>query len=283
MSAMISVTLKEAVRKKTFIVMSILSGLYLVLWTVLLYYSKREMSDYSGSEFSAVADLLLSQMGLQFSSMLISLLTIMLAVGSISNEMETGMVHAIISRPIRRWSYVLGRFLGLMILSAAYATVLFAALLLIGGVFSLQTVQFLDVGQVLVSWLLYTLVPVCLLCLTMYGSTLMKTVPNGLLMIFIYILGNIGGMVEMIGGYMNNEAVVSSGIFISLISPFHTLYTEASRILFPGSGIASDLMRGMGGLSGSGRAASTVMFVYIGIYAVGFLALAARRFHKRDI
>lgn len=282
MSAMISVTLKEAVRKKTFIVMTILSGLYLILWTVLLYYSKREMN-FQSSEFTAIADLMLSQMGLQFSSMLISLLTIMLAAGSISNEMETGMVHAIISRPIRRTSYVLGRFLGLAILSAVYATVLFAALLLIGGIFSLQTVMALSVGQTLLSWLLYTLVPVCLLCITMYGSTLMKTVPNGLLMIFIYILGNIGGMVEMIGGYMNNDSVVSSGILISLISPFHTLYTEASRVLFPGTGIASDLMSSMGGLSGSGRAASTLMFVYIGVYAVGFLLLASRRFYKRDI
>lgn len=282
MTAMITVTLKEAVRKKTFIVMTILSGLYLVLWTVLLYFSKREMNDQS-SDFSAIADLMLSQMGLQFSSMLISLLTIMLAAGSISNEMETGMVHAIISRPIRRVSYVLGRFSGLMILSAVYATVLFSALLLIGRAFSLQTVLSLGFGQTVLSWLLYTLVPVCLLCITMYGSTLLKTVPNGLLMIFLYILGNIGGMVEMIGGYMNNNSVVSSGIFISLLSPFHTLYTESSRILFPGSGIASDLMRGMSGLSGSGRAASTLMFIYIGVYAVGFLLLAARRFHKKDI
>lgn len=282
MSAMISVTLKEAVRKKTFIVMTILSGLYLILWTVLLYYSKREMN-FQNSELTAIADLMLSQMGLQFSSMLISLLTIMLAAGSISNEMETGMVHAIISRPIRRTSYVLGRFLGLAILSAVYATVLFTALLLIGGIFSLQTVTVLGIGQTLLSWLLYTLVPVCLLCITMYGSTLMKTVPNGLLMIFIYILGNIGGMVEMIGGYLNNDSVVSSGILISLISPFHTLYNEASRVLLPGTGITSDLMSSMGGLSGSGRAASTLMFVYIGVYAVGFLLLAARRFQKRDI
>lgn len=282
MSAMISVTLKEAVRKKTFIVMSVLSALYLVLWTVLLYYSKREMGGM-GAEISSLADLMLTQVGLQFSSMLISLLTVMLAAGSISGEMESGMVHAIISRPIRRSSYVLGRFSGLAILTAVYATVLFAALLIIGRVFSLQTVLALGFGQTLLSWLLYTLVPLCLLCVTLYGSTLMKTVPNGLLMIFIYILGNIGGMVEMIGNYMNNSAVVSSGIFISLLSPFHTLYNEAARVLLPSSGIAGDLMRGMGGLSGSGRAASTLMFVYIGVYAAGFLLLAVRRFQKRDI
>lgn len=283
MSAMIGVTLKEAVRKKTFIVMSILSVLYLLLWSVLLYHSRREFDGYNSAEFSAVADYMLSQLGLQFSSMLLSLLTIMLAAGSISNEVETGMVHAILSRPIRRTSYVLGRFLGLALLAGLYATVLFSALLCIGRSFALQTFASLHVGQVLLSWLLYTLVPICLLCITMFGSTLMKTVPNGLLMIFVYILGNIGGMVEMIGNYIANNAVISSGIAISLVSPFHTLYTEAQRTLLPPSGLAADLAGAIGGLSGNGRPASGWMFGFIAVYAVGFLCLAARRFQKRDI
>lgn len=283
MTAMIFVTLKEAVRKKTFIVMTILSVLYLILWSILLYYSHDQFGDTGESEFTYMADYMLSQLGLQFSSMLLSLLTIMLAAGSISNEMETGMVHAILSRPIRRSSYVLGRFLGLVVLASLYATIMFAALLIIGNVFALQTFAALNLGQILKSWLLYILVPICLLCITMFGSTRLKTVPNGLLMIFIYILGNIGGMVEMIGNLIGNSTVVSSGIFISLLSPFHTLYTEAQRVLLPPSGVVADLMGAAGGLSGSGRPASAWMFVYVAIYAAGFLYLAARRFQKRDI
>ena len=284
MTAMISVTLQEAIRKKTFIVMTILSVLYLILWTILLYYyndSGVRAQDYA--EINTMADLMITQMGFQFSSMLLSLLTIMLAAGSISNEVESGMVHAILSRPIRRSSYVLGRFLGLAILAAVYSTVFFAVLLIVGRIFSLQSVLALHPGQIFHSWLLYTLVPICLLCLTMCGSTWIKTVPNGLLMIFVYILGNIGGTVEMIGNYMDNAGVIGSGIFISLISPFHTLYTEAQRVLLPPSSIAGDLMQSMGGMFGSGRAASSPMFVYIALYAAGLLWLATYRFRKRDI
>ena len=275
--------LKESVRKKTFIVMGIVTVLYLVLWAVLLYYFQNLGVGNKNEQFAAIATVMVTQMGLQFSSMLMCLLTIMLGAGAIASELETGMIHAIISRPLDRTKYVLGKFIGLVILSAVYATVLYAALLLIGGIFSLNTVTTLSFAQMLEGWILYLLVPLSVLCLTIYGSVTLKVVPNGLLMIFIYILGNIGGMVELIGNYIGSKPVISAGIFISLISPFHTLYTSAERVLLPSAGLAGEMMRGIGGLTGGGRPASALMYVYIGIYALGFLALAIRRFRKIDI
>jgi ABC-type transport system involved in multi-copper enzyme maturation permease subunit len=276
-------TLKEAVRKKTFIVMGIVTVLYLVLWAVLLYYFQNSSIQHGGEQFMALATVMITQMGLQFSSMLICLLTIILGAGAVAAELENGMIHAIISRPLGRTEYVLGKLLGLGALTVIYATVLYAALLLIGCAFALTTVTTLALGQILGGWVLYLLVPLCVLCLTLYGSVSLKVVPNGLLMIFIYILGNIGGMVEMIGNYINSKAVVSSGIFISLISPFHTLYTSAERVLLPSTGLVGEMMRGIGGLTGGGKPASAAMYVYIAVYTLGFLALAIRKFRKIDI
>ena len=284
MKAIILVTLKEAVRKKTFLVMTILSGLYMILWTLVVFYANRTINSFGEiGGASEIAGQMLMQMGLSFSSLILSLLTIMLAAGSVSADIENGMVHAIISRPIRRSSYIFGRFLGFALLSAVYATILFFAMLLVGSIFSMEAVKYLTASQIAVSWLQYTLVPVVLVCLTMFGSTFMKTVPNGLMMIFVYILGNIAGTLEMIGGIIQNEAVKSTGIFISLISPFNTLYSEAQNNLLASGGLMNDMMSTAGGLSGSGEGASTLMFVYIGIYACGLLAIAARRFVKRDI
>lgn len=284
MKAILKVTLKEAMRKKTFAVMTVLVVLYLILWTVLLYFfEKNTVSHGMGAQFKPFASVMFTQMGLQFSSMLLALLTIMLSSGSIASDLENGMVHGIVSRPIKRSHYVLGKFLGLFILVTVYATVLYAAILLIGAAFSLVTVTALTLSQIVVAWLLYILVPLTLLTVTLYGSTIIRTIPCGLLMIFVYILGNIGGMVEMIGNYINNATVISSGIVISLISPFHTLYNEAQRVLLPSNGIAGDLMRGAGGLSGSGKAASTAMFIYIALYSLLFVGLAIRKFNKTDI
>ena len=281
MKTIAEAALKESIRKKIFIVMGIVTILYLILWAVLLYYFQTQgPTSPSTREFAA---LLVTQMGLQFSSMLMCLLTIVLAAGAIAAELENGMIHAVLSRPIGRTSYILGKFTGLALLTAVYATAFYAVLLLLARIFSLSTVMALSAGQILGGWIIFILVPLCVLCLTLYGSVSLRVVPNGLLMIFIYILGNIGGMVEMIGNYMNNRPVVSAGIFLSLVSPFHTLYAAAERILLPSSGLAGDMMRGLGGLTGSGRPASAAMYVYIAVYALGFLALAVRKFRKTDI
>jgi ABC-type transport system involved in multi-copper enzyme maturation permease subunit len=271
-------------RKKTFMAMTVISAVYLILWSVLLYYYKNNPeAARMDTRFLSVASALITQMGLQFSSMLLCLIAVMLGAGVIATELETGMVHAILSRPIRRFEYVLGKLAGLFILVVIYASVLFFALLCIGGVFSLETVVTLSLPRALSGWLVYVSVPLAVLCLTVYGSVSFKTVPCGLLMITVYLLGNIGGMVEMIGQYIGNDSVTAAGIFLSLVSPFHTLYTTAERLLIPANNLMNEMMRGAGGLSGSGRPPSIWMFVYIGVYAAFFVAMAVRKFERRDI
>jgi ABC-type transport system involved in multi-copper enzyme maturation permease subunit len=283
MKPVAAAALKEAVRKKTFVIMALVTVLYLVLWAVLLYFFVTRGLEAGNDRFNAVATVMVTQMGLQFSSMLICLLTIVLGAGAIAAELETGMIHAILSRPLGRAEYVLGKFAGLALLTALYATLLYAALLLIGAAFSLTTVVTLSFQQLFYGWLLYTLVPLAVLCLTLYGSVTLRVVPNGLLMIFIYILGNIGGMIEMIGNIVSSRPVISAGIFLSLISPFHTLYSSAERVLLPSGGLAGEMLRSFGGLAGTGRPASAAMYIYTAVYALGFLALAVRRFRKTDI
>ncbi|MCL2323829.1 MAG: ABC transporter permease [Oscillospiraceae bacterium] len=264
--------------------MTIVAVLYLVMWTVLLHYFQNSFRPHDlQGQVKAVASVLLTQTGLQFSSMLMCLLTIMLGAGSIASELENGMIHAVLSRPLRRLEYVLGKFVGLVVLLFIYATLLFSAILLVGLIFSLDTVTALTFSQIIRGWLLYLLVPIVVLCITIFGSVTLKVVPNGLLMIFIYILGNIGGMVEMIGKYISNSTITSAGVFLSLISPFQTIFATCQRVLIPSSGILGDMMQGAGGLSGFGEPASFWMFIYIAIYAVAFIVLAIRKFDKLDI
>ncbi|MDR1539328.1 MAG: ABC transporter permease [Clostridiales bacterium] len=281
MKAIALATLKEAVRKKTFAVMTLVSALYLALWALLLNFFKGSIpADDMSMGFASV---ILAQMGLQFSSMILCLLTIMLSSGSIASELETGMVHSIISRPLRRFEYVLGKFLGLLSLTLAYAAAVYAILMLIGSLFFLNSITSISATQFFKGLALYVLVPAVILCPTIYGSVSLRAVPNGLLMIFLYILGNIGGMVEMIGRLIGSDPVESSGIFLSLVSPFHTIFSSAERTLLPSSGIVGEMMSGANGLSGSGKPASAWMFLYIAVYAVGFLTLAIRKFSRKDI
>jgi len=283
-SAIFITTWKEAVRKKTFVVMGAVTLLYLVFWAVMLHYFLQSSQERGMNDaFMSLASHMITQMGLQFSSMLMALLTVMLGAGAISAEVESGVILSIVTRPVRRFEYVLGRFLGLAALACVYATLLYGLILALGAVFQISTVTAMSFGQIASGWIYYLLIPVAVLCVTLFGSTILKTVPNGLLIIFVYILGNVGGMVEMVGNYIASKSVTAAGIFVSLISPFNTLFTGMEQRLLPSNGLAGELMRGASGLAGGGKPASAAMYVYIAVYMIGFLAWTVWRFHKKDI
>ena len=276
-------TLQEAVRKKTFLVMGIVTILYLIFWTIMLnYLPDTSVTHGMGDQFRPFVMQMVTKMGLQFSSMLIALLTIMLGAGAIASELDSGLIQGIITRPIHRYQYILGKLAGLVILACMYATVLFLSILIIGALFDLSTITSLTFTQIIKGWFFYLLLPAALVCVTLFGSVFYKTVSNGILMIFIYILGNVGGMVEMIGQYLNNASIISTGIFISLISPFQIIYNTMERVMVPNSELAGNAMAGAS-LSGSGEPASVWMFVYIAIYMFTFVALAIKKFSGKDI
>jgi ABC-type transport system involved in multi-copper enzyme maturation permease subunit len=281
--AILVMTLQEAVRKRTFIVMGIVTCLYLVFWTIMLYYFPNSSVTHGmGSQFRPFAIQMVTKMGFQFSSMLIALLTIILGAGAIALELDSGLIQGILTRPVHRYQYILGKLGGLVLLVCLYATLLFFLILIIGTLFGLSTITNLTISQVIRGWLLYLLLPIALLCLTLFGSVVLKTVSAGILMIFIYILGNVGGMVEMIGLYMNNSSVIGMGIFISLIAPFQTIYSTMERVMLPSSGLAGSAISAAG-LSAGGQPASVWMFVYIAIYMLGFATLAIQKFSGKDI
>lgn len=287
MNAIFGCTFKESLRKRAFLIMSIISALYIVLWAVMLQkFTTSFHPDVAGDlavQVNAATSTLVFQVGLQFSSMLLCFVTINLASGIIASEMETGLVLGIISRPIKRSSYVFGRLLGITALVLIFGTVMYTLILAIGASFSLSPVIAMNSVQILSGWLFYILVPIVVLCPTTFGSVHIKAVANGLLMVFVYMLGNIGGMVEMIGKFLNNSSAVNAGILMSLFSPFHELYLTAERILVPTTGIAGDMMRGLGGLSGGGNPPSVWMYLFIAVYAALFLLFAVRKFKKIDI
>jgi ABC-type transport system involved in multi-copper enzyme maturation permease subunit len=65
-----------------------------------------------------------------------SLLAAWAAADSVATEMKSGTILAVMARPVKRWQFLLGKFLGVMLLMSAYIVMMFALsylLALIGG------------------------------------------------------------------------------------------------------------------------------------------------------
>lgn len=280
MIAIAAASFKEALRKKLFILVAVVTLIYLMIFGTINYFVVKDISKEGALGAIVVASTIVSFLGFYFSSMLVAFLTIMVSVGAISSEVESGVIHSIVTRPIKRSSYVLGKYLGLGVLSVAYSTFLFAAVIGICAVFQLPIVKTLEPINLLKGALFFALEPIAILSLSIFGSAAYKTLSNGIFVVSIYILGLIGGIMEQIGGLLENQTIVNWGIFSSLISPFDIIYRQMLSSIFSNIGITNPFMIEGGG---AGTAPSIWMLIYIFAYISGLVILAIRKFRTKDI
>lgn len=284
MFAIASASFKEAVRKKLFYLVGLVTLIYLVLFSLVTYFYARDINEnFNGNavKIYMLASQVISVLGFYFSSMLLAFLTIVASVSSISQEVENGTIHSIITKPIKRWEYVLGKYSGLAVLLAGYSTLLYFSILIICYFTKLPLVTRFEPQAVLKGLAFFILQPIALLSLSTFGSASFKTLTNGIFVVAFYILGLIGGMMEQIGSMLNNtKAPYFIGIFTSLLSPFDIIYRQMNLSVFSSVGIANPFA-GPAGLSST--LPSKWMILYIFAYVIGLVLLAIRNFNRKDI
>jgi ABC-type transport system involved in multi-copper enzyme maturation permease subunit len=281
--AIAAASLKEAIRKKILILVAALTFVYLTLFGLITHFAVQDLTRAGALNTVNALDVasnIVSFLGFYFSSMLVAFLTIMISVGSISSEVESGVIHSVITRPIKRASYVLGKYLGLGVLSVSYSIFLFSAIISICTIFHLPIVNTIEPIKIIKGLLFFTLEPIAILSLSIFGSAAFKTLSNGIFVISIYILGLIGGVMEVIGSMLQNQSLVNLGIISSLISPFDIIYRQMLSAMFENIGIRNPFMV-VGGMTST--TPSIWMLIYIIAYIPVLVILAIRKFRLKDI
>ena len=282
MITVIKISFREAINKKVFLLIGIFTVIYLAGYAIFIYFIMKDLDggridNYSG--FLAGASFI-SFVGYYFSSMLLAFLTIMLSAGAVSHDMESGIIQSTISKPLSRRSYILGKYLGLVLIISAYSIILFLSVTLISVMFKIPSLSGLKWDIILKSLLLFVLEPLAILSLSIFGSVFFKTLSNGIFLIAVYITGLAGGMIEQIGGTIGNDTLVLCGIASSMISPFDTVYRKMIATLFSNIGIANPMF-GIYGIQGA--VPSMWMMAYVIFYSTLLLYLAVRKFRKKDL
>jgi len=77
---------------------------------------------------------ILTILGLYVGSFLSAFLAMMLAAGSVSSEIDSGVLQAVVVRPHPRWRWYLERWFGLVTMSVVYVVVITLAILLVARV-----------------------------------------------------------------------------------------------------------------------------------------------------
>jgi Cu-processing system permease protein len=220
-------TFREAQRRRLLWIALGLGGAFVVVFALGFFFIFRDSLQDLDQVGAQTASVLLTA-GLYVINFLVVMITVLTAVGAISSEISSNTIHAIASKPIRRWEIVLGKWLALATMISAY--VLLMSLSLMGVVAAIS--GFVP-PQPLNALLILVLEGLAVLSMTILGSTLFSTLANGVIVFMLYGVAFVGGWVEQIGVIVNSQVASDLGIASSLLMPSEALWRLAVSYLQP--------------------------------------------------
>ena len=200
-------------------------------------------------------------------SFVLAMAAVFVAAPQISGEVESGTALAILSRPIGRAEYVLGKWAGLAALVALYA----------GGAAAIELgVVNAVVGYVPpepLSFIGFVIAEgIVIMSLALLLSTRLSGMVGGVVALVLFGIAWIGGIVGGIGAAFDNATITHVGTATKLILPTDGLWRGAVYALEPQSLIAAGSQAGPASAANPffATAAAPLSFE---LYVVGWVAL----------
>jgi len=233
MSALLTITqltMHEAARKRILTATLIGAAAFLVLYAVGFHFIARQVEAEMGASMVRQRVFLnfLALAGLYATHFLTLMTAVLLPVDTLSGEIATGVVQTLASKPIRRSTIVLGKWLAFSLVAVGYLVVVAGGVLAIARVFGKMTPPGLATGLPLMA-----LEAVVLVTLSISGGARLSTVTNGVLVFGLYGIAFIGGWVEQIGTMAGNVPAQNVGTVASLIMPTESLWQRAAWHMQP--------------------------------------------------
>jgi len=265
----------------------ILTVLYLGVLGLGLYYIGKDIPANAEVVRMTLAGELLTA-GLFVSGMLVALVTVFSSAGAISSDIESGIMLAIAAKPISRTQVFLGKYAGLGLALVVYSLLVFVATnMIVWRIFHFHSDGFFG------AMVLFALQPLVLLAVSLWGSTFLSTLGNGVFMFMLYGVAVIGGMVEYVGVQMSSMALNAAsatgaassltmiGILTSLLLPVDSMYRLVNYLLLQGGPVPEQLIRFTPFLTITPP--SLEMLVYTAGYTLLFIGFGIYKFSRRDL
>ncbi len=278
-------TIRETSRRKLLLALLVLT--LVVIAVTLFGISKlKTISDtrpLTPLEVKAITSQILILVMFMFSFVL-ALSAVFMAASQISGDVESGIALAILTRPLSRADVVLGKWLGLTGLVAAYIGG--AVVVELIGIKLLTDYQPPDPVMLIVYLVAETVV---LMTLALLISTRLSGMAGGVIALGAFGISWIGGIAGAIGQAFANDTITRIGTITQLVLPTDGLWRGAVYSLEPAAMITLFRAAGTAGRSASanpffeanGPPPAYVAWVLAWIVAV--LALTVYSFRHREI
>ena len=277
------VTLRESARRRLFIVVPIVTVLFMLLYWLGNHFAFR--SSVGGIvegpaglvDAQALAGASLVGLSMFMTLFLASVLGVFLTMGTVRGEAEVGLLQPYVVRPIRRLELLLARFLGAAAVAVPYALVLFGLSVLVTGSIggwwpTRPLIASLELGAAVM----------VVIALSILGSIFLSTIANGVVVFMLYGAGLLGGLLGQLGEGQSSPGLTSTGRWIAWVLPFEALYQDALDDLTAGESGFTRVIVQLGPLGGAEHA-GPALWAWSIFYVVAVGAIAGVAFARRDL
>jgi ABC-type transport system involved in multi-copper enzyme maturation permease subunit len=270
-------TFREASRRKILLAAAIFGLLFLGIYALGLNQIQKEISQDTTPMplivFSEVSNLMLMA-GLYVVNFLSIAMTVLTSVDTLSGEISSGTIQTLVSKPVRRWEILFGKWLGFAGMLTLYLVFMAGGVMLVAN----STLGYAPPNALRGLGLMW-LNLILLLGVSFLGGTYLSTLANGVLVFGLYGISFLGGWIEQFGSFLENQTAVNIGILCSLILPAEALWKRAAYEM------QSPIVGALGNFSpfSTQSVPSLLMVGYAILYAMTALAFAIRQFNQRDL
>jgi ABC-type transport system involved in multi-copper enzyme maturation permease subunit len=211
-------------------------------------------------------------------SFIVALSASAIACPAISSEVDSGVLQAVVARPVRRSDVVLGKWLGLAAILAGYSAVVCALQDIVVDAVS----GYLPPHPVTAAAYVFA-ESAALLTLVLLLSTRLSALAAGVVGVALFGIAWLAGVVGSLGAAFNITAMHTAGTITSYVLPTDGLWHAAIYALEPSSYLQVGAASGRGDPFFVSAPPSVAYLAWAAVWLIAMLALGVISFQRREL
>jgi Cu-processing system permease protein len=273
-------SLREALRRKVFAVVLLLTAAFLFLYWLGNHYAFRDVENIQppvGIDARSFAGAFMFGLAMFATLFLGVVLAVFLTLSTVSGDAERGLLQPLIVRPVGRSTLLLARWVGAIAVCTPYVVAVYVGTMLITGLTGhwwpdnvvVPAIE-LAGGVALVA------------ALSLLGSVFLTATANGIAIFMVFGAGLVAGLLGTIGHALSSHTLERAAKVAAWIVPFEALYQDALREITANTTGLTGFLLQLGPFGGANTGGTGVR-LWACAYLVVVAAVAAFGFSRRDL
>lgn len=275
--------LREAVRRRVFVVVLVLTAAFLLLYGLAVDRAFGETTGFRfqagelGVDAKALTGATVFGLSMFATLFLGVILAAFLTLGVVRGDAERGLLQPLVVRPLGRSTLLGARYAGAALAGALYVVAVFLAAMLITGIVGGWWPDRIVAPAAELAGAIAIVAALAIL-----GSVFLTSTANGIAVFMVFGAGLTAGLLGQVGEAIGSSTLEDVARVASWILPFEALYQDALSRITADTGGFTKLAIDLGPFGGAQPAGSwTLLWAVVYTALVGGLALLG--FSRRDL